>query len=259
MTHLQEVLLMMAKDFDKFCSENNIRYYLDGGTALGAVRHKGFIPWDDDYDVIMLPEDYDRFVKLYRRKSDSSKYSFYEAEKDWPMHVSKIKLKGTEIEEVDQYTMNDRGIYIDIFRFDYASNYRCIRKIQWIFTRIWVTLMLAQKPYTAQGKMKKTLIWMARKLNSRYLRSTVRNFGRSHKTTDYLSMAWCRTRKHFDQYFCRSSIFDDSIRVNFENTTFPIAKEYDKYLTTCFGNYMELPPIEKRVGLHIKKVNYGIY
>ena len=259
MTHLQEVLLMMAKDFDEFCQTYNIKYYIDGGTALGAIRHKGFIPWDDDYDVIMLPEDYDRFVKLYKANKDSSKYNFYEAEKDWPMHVSKIKLKGTDIEELDQYPMDDHGIYIDIFRFDYASNSGLIRYIQWIFTRLWVTLMLAQKPYTANSSMKKNLLWLAKRINNKYLRNIARNLGRSKKPTDYLSMAWCRTRKSINQYFCKRELFDYSINVDFETIKLPITKEYDKYLKICFGNYMELPPIEKRTGLHIKSVNYGKY
>ncbi len=259
MNHLQEVILNIAIEIDTILTRNNIPYFLDGGTALGAVRHHGFIPWDDDFDIILLPEDYERFVEVCKTQLDQTKYSFYQAEKDWPMHLSKIKLKGTSIKELDEYPMADKGIYIDVFCFDYASNIKIVRYIQWLITRIWVVMAISTKPYTTNSPKKKIAIFLAKLVNSKWIRSQLRNLGRCHEPTEYLSMAWCRTRSSWKKYFCERSIFNESKKIQFENKTFPIPTRIHDYLTICFGDYMKLPPKEKQVGLHILSVDFGKY
>ena len=74
--HLQLVILSIAKDIDKLCQENDIKYYLVGGSAIGAIRHQGFIPWDDDLDIIMDATNYDKFITVCRTKLDNKKYYF---------------------------------------------------------------------------------------------------------------------------------------------------------------------------------------
>ena len=76
--HLQLVILSIVKDIDKLCRNNDIEYYLFGGSAIGAIRHKGFIPWDDDLDIIMDHSNYDKFVKVCREQLDANKYFFQE-------------------------------------------------------------------------------------------------------------------------------------------------------------------------------------
>lgn len=259
MNHLQNVILIIAKDIARLLEENDIPFFLDGGTALGAVRHGGFIPWDDDFDIIILPEYYDKFVDVCRTKLNKEKYAFIEAEKDWPLHISKIKLKGTSIEEIDEFPMKEKGIYIDIFCFDYASNLRPIRYLQWLFTRLWVVLTIAEKPYTTNSFKKKFAISIAKIINTKFLRKFVRYLGRSHRKTKYLSMAWCRTRSNWKRYFCDRGIFDNVRMTRFENQEFPVPERFHDYLKICFGDYMVLPPVEKRVGLHVISVDYGKY
>lgn len=259
MNHLQRVILDIAKDVDELFTANGIPYFLDGGTALGAVRHGGFIPWDDDFDIILLPEDYQRFVEVCRTQLDTSKYTFIEAEKDWPMHISKIKLKGTKIEEVDEYPMDEKGIYIDIFCFDYASDNKIGRYLQWIITRLWVVMMIATKPYTTLSVKKKIALAMARPLSTPGIRKCLRNLGRSKKRTAHLSMAWCRTRSKWERYFCDREIFERSRPIVFEDREFPVAWKVEDYLKICFGDYMKLPPKEKQVGLHVLNVDFGKY
>lgn len=259
MNHLQQVILQIAENLDNLLSSNNIPYSLDGGTALGAVRHKGFIPWDDDFDIILLPEHYEKFVKICREQLDHSKYSFFEAEKDWPMHISKIKLKGTTIKEVDEYPLDNMGIYVDIFCFDYASNIKAFRFFQYLCTRIWVILAIASKPYTALSKKKKIALFIAKRINCKWLRKIFRELGRSHHKTEYLSMAWCRTRSNWEKYFCKRSLFTEYKYLHFENKDFKVTTKIHEYLTICFGNYMQMPPKEKQVGLHVLDVNYGKY
>lgn len=257
--HLQQVILNIAKDIDILCKKNNITYFLDGGTALGAIRHKGFIPWDDDFDIIILPEDYNRFVEMCRTQLDTNKYIFEEALIDWPLHISKIKLLGTRIDEVDAYPSSNQGIYIDVFCFDNASDYAIIRYWQYICARIWVAYLLTQKPYTTHNIIKKIILKCAGILKITPIRNFIRNQSKSKEQGKYLSMAWCRKRSNWKRYFCPRDFFDHQVNAQFEDYQFPVANNVDGYLKTCFGNYMKLPPVEKRVGLHIKNVDFGKY
>ena len=120
--HLQQVILVIAKDIDSLCRENGIEYYLLGGSAIGAVRHKGFIPWDDDLDIVMDAKNYDKFIKVCREQLDTNKYYFQEGLVDWPMPFSKVKLKGTVFEEPSGFVneAGERGIYVDVFKVENA-------------------------------------------------------------------------------------------------------------------------------------------
>lgn len=260
MTNLQRVLLMILKDIDILLKENNIPYYLDAGTALGAVRHKGFIPWDDDLDICIMPEYYKAFVKVCREKLDKEKYYFEEGETDWPLPFSKIKLNGTFIDEVDAYPSENRGIYIDIFCPDYAKKSKLGKFFQFALGRLYTACFLSRKPYTANSIPKKMIMSLARKISKhRNLYDWLRNYVRDESKSDELSMTWDRTRSHWSKYFYEKSLFDSQILMDFEEEKFPVCGGYDEYLTHLYGDYMQLPPVEKRIGLHVNKVDYGKY
>jgi lipopolysaccharide cholinephosphotransferase len=93
---LHNKILEIAEYFDNFCKENEIIYYLMGGTALGAMRHQGFIPWDDDFDVFMDSENYNKFLNIVDKNLDKKKYYFQKEDtKEWAMYFSKIRMNGT--------------------------------------------------------------------------------------------------------------------------------------------------------------------
>ncbi len=260
MTKLQKILLMILEDIDQLLKDNNIPYFLDGGTALGAVRHKGFIPWDDDVDICIMPEDYDRFVEVCRTKLDKEKYSFEEGEKDWPVPISKIKLNGTYIDEPDAWPEENKGIFIDIFCPDYARKSTPGKFSQFLLGRLYAACFLARKPYTAEGVAKKVALSLARAINSsdnlsRRLRKSVREAPKSGE----LALTWDRTRSHWKKYFYPRALFDSVVMMEFEGKKFPVCSGYHEYLTQLYGDYMQLPPVEKRVGLHVLSVDYGKY
>ena len=106
--HLQLVIMQIMKDIDDICRRNNIDYYLNGGSAIGAIRHKGFIPWDDDLDIMMTFDNYERFIKACREQLDPEKYYVQEGLKDWPLNYTKINLIGTCFDEREAYVKDER-------------------------------------------------------------------------------------------------------------------------------------------------------
>lgn len=260
MNRLQSVLLMILSDVDTLLKDNGIPYFLDGGSALGAIRHKGFIPWDDDLDICILPDDYNKFVEICKTKLDKTKYTFIEAHKDWPLHFCKIKLNGTAIDEIDAFPCENQGIYIDIFNLDYANKSKTGKYLQFILGRILVACMLSQKPYSTDSFSKKAAINFSRLIfrNKRLYSWLVKQTRFRPKSNEY-SAVWDRKRSNWKRYFSNKALFESSINVDFEGEKFPVCKGYDEYLTNLYGDYMKLPPVEKRVGLHIKSIDFGKY
>ena len=259
MNHLQKVLLNILSDIDELMREYNVRYFLDGGSALGAIRHHGFIPWDDDIDIIVLPEDKEKFNFVCRNFLDKQKYTFVEAHKDWPFFMSKIKLNGTKIEEIDAYPEENQGIFIDVFYFDYARKSQIGKFWQFLCGRLFVSMLLTYKPYTTTSILKKIAISSARIFRLKPLKRWLFIQVRGQKKSSELSAVWDRTRFKWSNYFVPTTFFDEVKYVEFENTKFPVCKEYHKYLTKMYGDYMKLPPENERCALHALNVDFGKY
>ena len=143
---LHNRILEIADYFDNFCKENGIVYYLMGGTAFWAMRHKGFIPWDDDFDVFMDSTNYNRLLEIVDDKLDKDRFYFQrEDTKEWGLYFSKIRMNGTTFIEKD---LKDRdmhhGIYIDIMCLNNTSESKFIRYIQYFSARVLNAKVLAK-------------------------------------------------------------------------------------------------------------------
>lgn len=152
---LHKVLFEMLNDFDIFCRENNIEYSLAYGTLLGAVRHKGFIPWDDDLDVMMTRENYKKFLSLF---SNNEKYTLQKEQVDYPLYFSKLRKNKTAFIENIKYRKPYRnihqGIFIDIFPADKVSKNPISRFIQTIFSNILISQALFLRGYQTKNMLK---------------------------------------------------------------------------------------------------------
>ena len=120
---LQLIQVSIVEDIDRICRDNGLKYYIIGGTLLGAVRHKGFIPWDDDIDLVMYRDDYNKFISIIQSEY-SEKYflqNFY-TDKHYTRYIAKVRLNGTHLTEsyLDNSKSHD-GIYVDIFPLDYTK------------------------------------------------------------------------------------------------------------------------------------------
>lgn len=259
--HLQQIILSIMKDIDKLCRENGIEYYLFGGSALGAKRHSGFIPWDDDLDIVLLPEYYSKFIEVCKQKLDKSKYTLQEGGVDWPEHFSKIRLKGTHIKEVGEmhYDADMDGIYVDVFRVDYAADNKAKRAVQYFFGKLLLAHNMNQKKYKSDSLSKKIISNLANTLNWKPLHHMVEKcyFKYNSTPTNWVSDVMGRTRWH--SAFVPRAIYGKPTEIVFEDTKFFAHEDVDGYLKITYGNYMQLPPAEKRCGLHIVNVDFGKY
>ena len=158
--HLQRVILGIITDIDALCQKNSIDYYLVGGSTIGAVRHKGFIPWDDDLDIIMTHANYEKFIKVCNEQLDREKYYFQEGRKDWPLNYSKVRLRHTRIEELEDggITPENQGIFVDVFKLDHVPDRNFRGKWQYFCAKVWLAYMLSCRTYTSASSKKKWII-----------------------------------------------------------------------------------------------------
>lgn len=257
MNELQEKLLLMFKWFHNFCSEHKLVYYALGGTALGAVRHKGFIPWDDDMDIGMPRPDYEKMLDIIKKENNFGQYIIeYPLEyKDSMYPICKVyDTSTTLIENVKKQPR--RGIFIDIFPLDGIGNAEEESKNNYRKINFWIDLLNAKRCAIRKGR---SLFKNASIILSNLLPDAV--FGKEilikkinkmalkydYKNNNYivnLFGAW--KEKEIVEKKC----FGIPKLHKFEDTKIYIPEDADSYLTSLYGDYMELPPTEKRVSHH---------
>lgn len=252
---------MIAKDINELCLRNGIRYFLLGGSAIGAVRHKGFIPWDDDLDIVMDAENYDRFIKVCREQLDKEKYYLQEGFVDWPMPFSKIKLRGTTFEEPGQFANPDGecGIFLDVFKVENAPSSSIGQKWQYFCAKYLLCYCLLESGWSEISGMKKLMMMAAYPLKIKWLRGLFRYQTEKWNGKDGGCRFFWAGRYRFAKAFYDKDIFDVAIYVPFEDTKLPVPEKYDKWLTQIFGDYMTPPPAREQVGLHLQGVDFGKY
>ena len=261
--HLQMVILSIMKDIDALCQRNHIEYYLLGGSAIGAIRHKGFIPWDDDLDIIMNNENYNRFVDICKKELDLSKYFFQEGLKDWSLYYSKVRLKGTIFNEGYTFTDNPdmQGIFVDIFKMDNVHSNAFIAKWQYFCAKYYLCYQLATRGEKERifGMKKKMMFFFSFPLKIASLRNWIKFQVEKYngEDTEYYGFFYGRT--NIKTAIVKKVLFGKPLRLPFEDTCLCVPEQYHAYLTQMFGDYMTPPPLDKQVGLHLIDVDFGKY
>jgi lipopolysaccharide cholinephosphotransferase len=243
--------LTILDEIHKICSENNISYFLDSGTALGAIRHNGFIPWDDDIDIGMLRDDYERFVQIAKTKLNTDFYLHsYETDPNFPKFYIKIRKNGTIMHENGDECYNHQGLWVDIFPFDNVSNIHCIAlfeiKVGRILRRLYFNRIKETKCLSPKSRLLHYLIcWIPKS----WLRHLFESFCLLHNAskTRHLTCFAYKMARNMDLLFSRTD-FDFFPLHKFEDRTYTIMNGYNNYLKIMYGNYMELPPEKERIG-----------
>ncbi len=241
----QQALLRLLSEFDRVCKALDISYILFAGTLLGAVRHKGFIPWDDDLDVLMLREDYDRFLREAPAVLDTD--TFYlqkEFSEHWPLFFSKLRLNGTTC--LEKYHPKDpeihQGIYIDIFPCDNAARSNLGRRLQFVASKVVIAKALDKRGYETHSKGKKAFMALCRLLPQKpfwlLAKAGVKNGDRVH--------SFFAAAKDYSKNLYPRTYLTQVTEGEFEGERYPIPADYDGCLQGLYGDYMELPPPEQR-------------
>jgi len=246
---LQSVLTRFAKEFDLFCSNNGITYYLMGGTALGAIRHKGFIPWDDDFDVFMDRKNYLRFLYVCKSKLDSSKYYLQREDTDeWPLFFSKIRLNNTlYIEREEEVGEIHTGLYIDVMCLHNTFTKTWIRYLHFVASRILSAKALSKRGYNTDSSIKRLALFTAKVIISTPVKALLLKFVRSldGQETDFVGHFFGRAPFRYTSFPRR--YLGTPRRVPFEGESLPVPSQVEKYLSLRFGpNYMKVPNQETR-------------
>jgi len=256
---LKKIQLDILKDIDNFCKKNNIKYWLDYGTLIGAIRHSGYIPWDDDIDIGMLREDYDKFLKEYNKNNNQYQFISCENDKDYLFPFGKVIDTNTILYEPDENGIKI-GVYVDIFVHDKASDNNLDNKKSYQKRDLYNKLRIAQIFPNLYDKtsLKKRLL---RFFVNLYLKFLPKNYYTKKIIKNSMKYNNKDTSKIADfiapyEVVVDKKIFDKTIDVTFEKNKYPAPIGYDEYLRTIYGDYMKLPPKEKRISNHNFKAYY---
>lgn len=246
---LQNKILEIANYFDRFCKQYNIKYFLMGGSALGAIRHKGFIPWDDDLDVFM---DYNNYQKLlnYIPYIDTNKFHFQiQNSYEQPYYFSKLRMNGTTF--LDTYLKKDRkihqGIFIDIMCLYNVPSSKILQKIQYYEAALLKAKAVQIYGYHTDSLKKKMQLLIANILVNNFTKTLLYKdiCKYSNKSIKYLGHFFGRAK--FNNSVYRKEWFDKQRYVDFENIKLPVPCGVEEYLKTRYGHdYMKMPSEETK-------------
>lgn len=262
---VQCIQLMIAKEFKRICDKYDIAYSISGGSLLGAVRHSGFIPWDDDFDVEMLRCDFERFQKA--AETELQKNFFLETwntDSHFAFPYAKLMLKDTVFsEKIAENVHINKMIFIDIFIADSVPDTSFLCKLQCKICDNLIGVLLLKNHYLSvpQKRIKKFLYKLLSSLlplavlqKCLFFFMTLFNQKETANTSlfgsCYGSLKEVKSR----------AFFDTLTEYPFEDTTFKGFQDFDAYLTGVFGDYMQFPPEEERYNRHgVIKLDFGPY
>ena len=247
---IQQTALAGLKVFIDFCNKHDIRYCALGGTTLGAVRHKGFIPWDDDIDIGVPRKDYEKLISLSNVYPPPYTIECMELSKTYVAPFIKIFDERTVATE-DLVRPLKRGVWLDVFPLDGTASIRFLRRFHIKLTQIFIGALVFRNkslPQNVYNKMPPLIV-------------ATSNLG---EATLISAIKFLSTRMDFDssEYFVnmmgiygqreamKKSILSEFTKIGFCDTSINVPSDVDGYLTNLYGNYKKMPPVEKRVSHH---------
>lgn len=252
--------LRILRLFDEICSELNLSYWLMYGSLIGAIRHNGFIPWDDDLDVGMPRDDFNKLIDFFDKNSSKCLpfvlINYDGSRREVPFLIA--RLSNTEFKQIGEYgfALQEMGTFIDIYPFDgmgdnqkeaYKFKKRCESHVKDYVDTCY---------FKMGNKLKDPLRFLKKKIKSKMIGPSSLHLKRltdELETYSYANSTYvgnCTWNYGFPNDFYRREDFDEVIRIQFEDFSAPVPIGFDRVLATCYGDYMQLPPEEERIGHH---------
>lgn len=251
---LKAIQLDILKDIHSFCVSHDIKYSLAFGSLLGAIRHGGFIPWDDDIDIMMRRDEYERFIRAYG--NDKYRIADLSTNAGYGLPFAKVEDIRTKMDEMVEGT-TEFGIYIDVFPVDNVPDDISQRKSFYQKKKIWNILFNLKVVKITRGRsmMKNAILLMGhillypiKKVCIVRKMSRISQIYNATKTNEVAVVVPSDSRL---EEAIPASCFDEYITCKFEDVDVMAIAAYDLYLKGAYGNYMQLPPEEKRVSHHV--------
>lgn len=251
---VQNKILEIVKYIDSLCRANGITYYIMGGTALGAVRHGGFIPWDDDLDIFMTPDQYQRFTKAFYRESDNRfVLQEWRTTPDY-LEYAKVRMNGTTFIEHNFRERKDlhQGIYVDIMILHKVPKSSFVQRVVYYESKYVTLYGLSQRNWKPKTKFQKAALSVLRFIPAQALdRACYRHIYKyDNMKHDFMYCYWITPAKFraglFDETF-----FSEPVDIPFEDTMLLGSKQIREYLAYRYGDYMKLPSeAEQKAAVH---------
>ncbi len=245
--------LDLLREFDRVCKKYGLKYFLMYGSLLGAIRHKGIIPWDDDLDVAMFREDYEKFIDVAKNEFEEP-YFLQTPYTDEGYLYSFIKIRNsnsTAVSKAFQYETFNQGIFLDIFPLDYCEPNELSEQYNRIKELILINSirMKMSHPDFEINDMERSI--QVTKTNPMQVYEEIQNIARKHngKKDRYVTIA-VFTVYDWKKSFFEKEDFVECSECDFEGIKVPIPKGYDKILTKLYGDYSKFPPFEERGKWH---------
>lgn len=244
---LQNIILNIAQYIDTLCNAHEINYRLMGGSALGAKRHGGFIPWDDDLDIFMTPSEYEAFRDIFNEYGDKQKYTLQElGASNGRVITAKLRLNNSYYEEeIIKGWKVHHGVYVDIFILHTCPDNLLAQWWQYFWAKYLIIKGLANKPYCRRGGLAGFVVKAAKILPKRFLL----DFGlrqvykwRDKKTEYFCNFLGKALFKNGRYYY---EDFKQTKRIMFETIELNIASGLERFLSARFGDYMTPPSAER--------------
>ena len=253
MNELQQCLYEMLCDIQDICSAHDIEFFLVEGNALGAKRHEGFIPWDDDLDIAMTRENYAKFKKVMLEESEIAQkyfYQDYKTDPKYPIPFAKVRKNHTVFFEEETKCIDmHQGVYIDVFPIDYLTNCKALRILQMYACQLYEAILRKN---------------VSHNIVKRYVVKIIRGLHLEREAMHFFEKLMCnsnrKTSNYYAFYMCgegitfRESQLFPARKVKFEGGFFPVFHQLEEYLEMRYGDYMQIPSEEQQ-----EKSKHSVY